>query len=58
MNNRIIEEKKQFALEMDHLSESIMANKQPKTPGEQSWQDVRLMQLIYQAARTGKTIKV
>ncbi|MFN6528693.1 Gfo/Idh/MocA family oxidoreductase [Nostoc sp. ChiSLP03a] len=53
-----IQEKNQFALEMDHLSESIMANKQPKTPGEEGLQDVRLMQLIYQAARTGKTIKV
>ncbi|WP_226889678.1 hypothetical protein [Nostoc sp. MG11] len=27
-----------------------MANKQPKTPGEESLQDVRLMQLIYEAA--------
>lgn len=55
---RNIEEKNQFSLEMDHLSESIMQNKQPKTPGEEGLQDVRLMQLIYQAARTGKTIKV
>ncbi|MFN6570620.1 Gfo/Idh/MocA family oxidoreductase [Dendronalium sp. ChiSLP03b] len=53
-----IEEKNQFALEIDHLSESIMQNKQPKTPGEEGLQDVRLMQLIYEAARTGKTIKV
>ncbi|MEH1933899.1 MAG: hypothetical protein V7L14_09235 [Nostoc sp.] len=40
------------------LSESIMANKQPKTPGEEGLQDIRLIQLIYQADRTGKTIKV
>ncbi|NMG05508.1 glucose-fructose oxidoreductase [Brasilonema sp. UFV-L1] len=53
-----IEEKNQFALEMDHLSESIIQNKQPKTPGEEGLQDVKLMQLIYEAARTGKTIKV
>ncbi len=53
-----IEEKNQFALEIDHLSESIMQNKQPKTPGEEGLQDVRLMQFIYEAARTGKTIKV
>ncbi|WP_033366144.1 Gfo/Idh/MocA family protein [Mastigocladopsis repens] len=61
-NNRIeeqnIEEKNQFALEIDHLSESIIQNKQPKTPGEEGLQDVRLMQLIYEAARTGKTINV
>jgi predicted dehydrogenase len=43
---------------MDHLSESIMNNKQPKTPGEEGLQDIKLMQLIYEAARTGRTIKV
>ncbi|QDL10644.1 glucose-fructose oxidoreductase [Brasilonema octagenarum UFV-E1] len=53
-----IEDKNQFALEIDHLSESIIQNKQPKTPGEEGLQDVKLMQLIYEAARTGKSIKV
>ncbi len=53
-----IPEQNQFALEMDHLSQSIMDNKQPKTPGEEGLQDVRLMNLIYEAARTGRTIKV
>ena len=55
---RKIEEKNQFALEIDHLSECIVANKQPKTPGVEGLQDVKLMGLIYEAARTGKTIKV
>ena len=55
---RKIEEKNQFALEIDHLSECIIANKQPKTPGEEGLQDVKLMRLIYEAVRTGKTIKV
>jgi predicted dehydrogenase len=53
-----LQEKNQFALEIDHLSESVMQNKQPKTPGAEGLQDVKLMQLIYEAARTGKTIKV
>lgn len=55
---RQIEEKNQFALEMDHLSECVMDNKQPKTPGQEGLQDVKLMQIIYEAAQTGKTIKV
>lgn len=58
MEERKIEEQNQFALEMDHLSECVMQNKQPKTPGEEGLQDVKLMLAIYEAARTGKTIKV
>lgn len=53
-----LQEKNQFALEIDHLSESVMQNKQPKTPGAEGLQDVKLMQLIYEAAQSGKTIKV
>lgn len=55
---RNIEEKNQFALEIDHLSECVMQNKQPKTPGEEGLQDVKLIQTIYEAARTGRTIKL
>lgn len=53
-----IQEGNQFAAEMDHLSQCVQENREPKTPGEEGLQDVRLMQLIYQAAREGKTIKV
>lgn len=53
-----IQEGNQFAAEMDHFSQCIQENKNPKTPGEEGLQDVRLMQLIYQAAREGKTLKI
>jgi predicted dehydrogenase len=49
-------EKNQFALEMDHMADCVIANKQPHTPGEEGLQDQKLMALIYQAAQTGKTI--
>lgn len=55
---RKIQPQNQFALEMDHLSECVMENKQPKTPGEEGLQDVRLMTAIYQAAETNRTIKL
>lgn len=55
---RNIDEKNQFALEMDHLSELIAQNREPKTPGEEGLQDIRLIQTIYEAARTGRKIQL
>ena len=47
-----------FALEMDHLSECVMENKEPLTPGEEGLRDLRVMMAIYEAANTGKTVKL
>ena len=47
-----------FAAEMDHLSECVMNDKEPLTPGEEGWRDLKYMMAIYEAARTGKTVKV
>jgi predicted dehydrogenase len=46
----------EFAAEMDHFSDCVLNNKEPKTPGEEGLRDVRLMMAIYEAARSGKTI--
>jgi predicted dehydrogenase len=51
-------ERDHFALEMDHMSECVMANKQPLTPGEEGLRDITLIMAIYEAARTAKTVKV
>jgi predicted dehydrogenase len=51
-------EKNQFALEIDHMADCVIHNKQPHTPGEEGLQDQKLMATIYEAARTGKTIKL
>ena len=51
-------QKNQFALEMDDFADRIMNNKPVYTPGEEGLQDHRLMEAIYEAARTGKTIKL
>jgi predicted dehydrogenase len=47
-----------FALEMDHMSECVLEDKEPLTPGEEGLRDLRLMMAIYEAAKTGKTVKV
>jgi predicted dehydrogenase len=47
-----------FALEMDHMSECVMENKEPLTPGEEGLRDLRIMTAIYEAGRTGKTVKL
>jgi len=47
-----------FALEMDHFSECVMENKEPLTPGEEGLRDLRVMMAIYEAAKTGKTVKL
>src|SRR6202162_3081484 len=47
-----------FALEMDHMSQCVMENKEPLTPGEEGLRDLNVMMAIYLAARTGKTVKL
>jgi predicted dehydrogenase len=47
-----------FTAEMDHMSQCVMENKEPLTPGEEGLRDIALMMAIYESARTGKTVKV
>ena len=56
--DRDMPQRDHFALEMDHMSECAMENKDPLTPGEEGLRDLKLMMGIYEAARTGKTVKV
>ncbi len=46
-----------FALQMDHMSECVQENKDPLTPGEEGLRDLKIMMAIYEAARTGRTVK-
>jgi len=47
-----------FAAEMDHMSNCVMQNKEPLTPGEEGLRDVSIIMAIYEAARSGKTVKL
>jgi predicted dehydrogenase len=45
-------------MEMDHLSECVMDGKEPLTPGEEGLRDMKLIMAVYEAARSGKVLRV
>src|SRR6266436_4542146 len=55
---RVLPVRDHFALEMDHMSGCVMDNKDPLTPGEEGLRDLTIMTGIYEAARSGKTVKL
>ncbi len=48
----------QQAFQMDAFALAIMENRKSSVPGEMGRQDVRIIQAIYESARTGKTIRI
>jgi predicted dehydrogenase len=53
-----VEAKNQFALELDHMAQCVRHNVAPRTPGEEGAQDQRIMEAIYEAARTGRMVRL
>jgi predicted dehydrogenase len=53
-----ISEKDHFAAEMDHMSDSVMQNKEPLTPGEEGLRDLTIIEAVYESAKSGKTVKL
>ena len=51
-------DKQQFALEMDHMAKCVRNNKMPYTPGEESLQDQRIMESIYQSTKKNYPVKL
>ena len=47
-----------FTAEMDHMSDCAMSDKAPQTPGEEGLRDLKIMMAIYEAARSGNTVKL
>lgn len=47
-----------FGAEMDDFSRCIIENRQSKVSGEEGLRDVKIMTAIYQAARSGRAVKV
>jgi predicted dehydrogenase len=48
----------QFAAEMDDFAQCILNNKPSKVSGEEGLRDVKIMMAIYEAAKTGKSVKL
>jgi predicted dehydrogenase len=48
----------QFAAEMDDFAQCILNNRPSRVSGEEGLRDVKIMMAIYEAARTGKTVKL
>lgn len=56
LEERFLEPRDHFASEMEHMSQCVMEDKTPLTPGEEGLRDLKIMMAIYEAARTGKTV--
>jgi predicted dehydrogenase len=51
-------EKNQFALMIDHFAQCVRQGKDVHTPGEEGLQDQRIMEAIYESARTRRPVKL
>jgi predicted dehydrogenase len=47
----------QFAPELVHFSECVLADREPEPSGEEGLADVRLIRALYESARTGRPVK-
>jgi predicted dehydrogenase len=53
-----IPSRNQFALEIDHFADCIRHDRVPFTPGEEGLQDQRIMDAIYESARSGRPVQL
>lgn len=48
----------QFAGQLDHLADCIVAGREPIVSGEEGLRDMRIVEAIYRSAREGRTIRL
>jgi predicted dehydrogenase len=48
----------QFAAELLHFSDCILNDRTPEPSGEEGLQDVRIVQALYESAKTGKAVQI
>jgi predicted dehydrogenase len=49
-------ESDQFANELDHMADCVINDRQPYTPGEEGLQDQRIIEAIFESARTTRAV--
>jgi glucose-fructose oxidoreductase len=55
---RAFPKRDQFAAELLYFSDCVLKNKKPEPSGEEGMADVRIIEAIYESARSGRTIKL
>jgi predicted dehydrogenase len=58
VEDRSLPQRDHFQLEMDHMSECVLNNTEPLTPGEEGLKDLRIIEAIYESGRTDKPVKL
>jgi predicted dehydrogenase len=58
LEERDLGQRDHFMAEMDHFSECIINDKEPLTPGEEGWRDLKIMMAIYEAAKSGRNVRL
>ena len=51
-----VAESDQFAKELDHMADCVINGRQPYTPGEEGLQDQRIIEAIFESARTARAV--
>jgi predicted dehydrogenase len=51
-----IVENNQFAEQLDHMADCVLNNRKPYTPGEEGLQDQRIIEAIFESARSSRTV--
>ena len=54
----VIPQANQFARMLDEMAEAVQQGRAPKTPGAEGLRDVRIMEAIYRAADTGRSVSL
>jgi predicted dehydrogenase len=53
-----ISPKNHFALEMDHMADCVLNNRDSRTPGAEGLRDLQIMEAIYKSAETRTPVKI